>query len=112
VGDWFNDDQPYPLKVSKNSLMSMPYSPEINDVTHFLVRQQTPEAFYQAIVDQFEVLYEEGARSGRVMGISLHSFIAGQAFRSKYVDRALRHIKSHEGVWFATGSEIVDWCRR
>jgi allantoinase len=111
VGDWFNDDQPCPLRVASNALLSLPYSPEINDVTHFLVRQQTPEAFYQAIVDQFDVLYAEGATSGRVMGISLHTFICGQAFRSRYVDRALEYIRSHEQVWFATGSEIAAWYR-
>jgi hypothetical protein len=26
------------------------------------------------------------------------------------LDTALGHIASHEGVWTATGSEVIDWC--
>jgi hypothetical protein len=38
------------------------------------------------IVDQFEVLYEEGAESARVMCLALHSFM-NQPFRYRYLDR-------------------------
>ena len=30
--DWCNDDQPYPMKVKKGKLISVPYSVEINDI--------------------------------------------------------------------------------
>jgi hypothetical protein len=36
----------------------------------------------------------------------------GQPFRSGYLDAALSHILHHQGVWAATGSEIIDWYRR
>ena len=32
VGNWVNDDQPYPMWVKKGSMISMPYSAEINDI--------------------------------------------------------------------------------
>jgi len=59
------------------------------------------------IIDAFDVLYQEGERSGRVMGIALHPFLIGSPHRIRYLDRALEHIASHDQVWFATGSEII-----
>ncbi|PLT32867.1 polysaccharide deacetylase [Bacillus sp. V5-8f] len=112
VADWVNDDQPYPMKVRNNgSLYSIPYSIEMNDITSFLSFGHTPEQFGQMIIDQFDVLYQEGAENGRVMSICLHPFLIGHPFRSKYFEKALQHITSHEDVWVATGSEIIEHCR-
>jgi len=111
LADWANDEQPYPLNVRNNTLISMPYSIEINDITVFLGNHGTAEEFYTRIVDQFDVMYEDGKTSGRVMSISLHPFLIGHGFRSKYLDRALKHIRSREAVWLATGTEILDWYR-
>jgi peptidoglycan/xylan/chitin deacetylase (PgdA/CDA1 family) len=111
LADWANDEQPYAMQVRSNKLISMPYSIEINDITVFLGNHGTAEDFYTRIVDQFDVMYEDGKVSGRVMSISLHPFLIGHGFRSKYLDRALKHLRSREGVWLATGSEISDWYR-
>ena len=64
------------------------------------------------IRDQFDVLYEDGAKTGRVMSICLHPFLIGHPHRSKYFDQALKHITSRQEVWLATGSEIADWYRK
>jgi len=111
LADWANDEQPYAMQVRSNKLISMPYSIEINDITVFLGNHGTAEDFYTRIVDQFDVMYEDGKVSGRVMSISLHPFLIGHGFRSKYLDRALKHLRSREDVWLATGSEISDWYR-
>jgi peptidoglycan/xylan/chitin deacetylase (PgdA/CDA1 family) len=111
LADWANDEQPYAMQVRNKTLLSMPYSIEINDITVFLGNHGTAEEFYTRIVDQFDVLYEDGQVSGRVMSISLHPFLIGHGFRSKYLDRALKYIRSREEVWLATGTEISDWYR-
>jgi len=111
LADWANDEQPYAMQVRNKTLLSMPYSIEINDITVFLGNHGTAEEFYTRIVDQFDVMYEDGQVSGRVMSISLHPFLIGHGFRSKYLDRALKHIRSREDVWLATGAEISDWYR-
>lgn len=64
--------------------------------------------FERMIKDQFDVLYREGADSRRVMAICLHLYIIGQAHRIGALDRALDHICAHDGVWKATGTEIVE----
>jgi peptidoglycan/xylan/chitin deacetylase (PgdA/CDA1 family) len=107
--DWCNDDQPYPMKVRKGSLVSIPYSIEINDMQVFINYHLTTEEYCQMIKDQFDVLYEEGATNGQVMAIAVHPFLTGLPYRIGYLDRALQYIKGHKDVWFATGSEITSW---
>ena len=109
VCDWVNDDQPYYMKTAKGPLVAMPYTLELNDIQMFLRGGCTPEQYYRALMDQFEVLYEEGGKTARIMGISLHPFILGVAYRSKYFRRALLEIASFKDVWLTTGSEIVSW---
>ncbi len=109
VCDWCNDDQPYSMKVEKGRLLSVPYSIEINDIPTFLGFGCTPSVFQQMICDQFDVLYEEGSQSGRVMALGLHPFLIGQPFRIKYLEKALQYMKEHQNVWFTTGAEIAKY---
>jgi peptidoglycan/xylan/chitin deacetylase (PgdA/CDA1 family) len=109
VGNWVNDEQPYPMRVKSGSMLSMPYSIELNDIPVFLDAGQSPETFGRMICDQFDVLYEDGAKSGRVMSICLHPFLIGHPNRSKYFDLALKHITSRQEVWVTQGGEIADY---
>jgi peptidoglycan/xylan/chitin deacetylase (PgdA/CDA1 family) len=109
IADWCNDDQPYPIEVRSGRLIGVPYSMEVNDIPSFVTHGLAAERFYQVMCDQFDVLYEEGARTGRILGLCLHPFIAGQAFRAKWVDKGLAYILGHEGVWAATTEEIAAW---
>lgn len=104
VCDWVNDDLPYRMN---NGLYSIPYSIELNDMPLFNMPSISIADFERRIIDAFDVLYAEGERSGRVMGIALHPFLIGAAHRIRYLDRALAHIAGHDRVWLATGSEII-----
>lgn len=108
VSDWVNDDQPYMMDIGGKPLVYLPYSYEINDSPAIGLRRNTAEQFEHMIKDQFDVLYREGALSGRVMAICLHPFIIGQPHRIGALDRALDYICGHDGVWKATGREIVE----
>jgi len=107
-GDWNSDDQPYPMKVRKGKMFSIPYCMEINDIPLFIRKGYTGEQYLQSVVDQFDTLYADSAKHPRVLGIPLHPMITGQPLRSRYLERALAHMKKQERVWFATGSEIID----
>lgn len=111
VCNWVNDEQPYPMRVRQGSLISIPYSIEINDIPAFIEQKQSAEAFGRMIRDQFDVLYEDGAKTGRVMAICLHPFLIGHPHRSKYFAEALAHIAARKEVWLTTGGEIVRWYR-
>lgn len=108
VADWTNDEQPYRMKVKSGSMFSIPYSSEINDIPAILDGKQSAESFGRMIRDQFDVLYEDGATSGRVMSICLHPFLIGHPYRAKYLAEALAHITSRQEVWVTTGSAIID----
>jgi peptidoglycan/xylan/chitin deacetylase (PgdA/CDA1 family) len=106
VLDWCADDQPFPLTVP--GMMSVPYSVELNDVTMFVGKSLSGEAFYQMVVDQFDQLYKEGEKSGRVMSLCLHPFIINQPFRHKYLEKALEYIARRSDVWLTTSDEIAE----
>jgi hypothetical protein len=42
------------------------------------------------------------------MAICLHPFVIGVPHRIGALDSALAYILSHEGVWRATGGEIIE----
>lgn len=111
-GDWNNDDQPYPMKVKKGKLFSIPYCMEINDISLFIRKGYTGDQYYRSVIDQFDTLYADSKKQPKVMGIPLHPMITGQPLRINYLHRAIAYIKKHEQVWFATGSEIIDAYQR
>ena len=106
--DFTNDDQPYLMDIGGKRMVSVPYSLEINDFPAFMFQNRTAEEFETMIKRQFDVLYREGAESGRVMAICLHPFLIGVPHRIDALDSALEYIRGHDGVWLATGSEIMD----
>jgi allantoinase len=107
--DWCSDDQPFPLNVRAGRMISVPYSIEMNDISIFVGKSTTGDAFCQMVIDQFDQLYEEGADSARVMALCLHPFVTSQPFRHRYLAKALEYITKHDKVWLATSDEIADW---
>lgn len=107
VCDWTNDDQPYIMNLDGGrTLVSVPYSHEINDKPVFERLHRTADEFREMICRQFDVLYREGAESGRVMAIAIHPYLTGVPHRIDAFDAALRYINQHQKLWKATGSEI------
>jgi len=108
VADWVNDDQPYRMTLAQGrSLVSVPYSHEINDKPAFERAHRTADEFREMICRQFDVLYREGAQSGRVMAIAIHPYLTGVPHRIDAFDAALAYICRHDRVWKATGAEIA-----
>jgi allantoinase len=108
VCDWTNDDQPYTMTLEGGrKLVSIPYSHEINDKPVFERAHRTAAEFQEMICRQFDVLYREGAESGRVMAIAIHPYLTGVPHRIDAFDQALAYICRHDRVWKATGTEIA-----
>lgn len=102
--DWTHDDQPFWFRNRK--VMSVPYSLELNDVVFFTEKGYSPADFELMVRDQLDQLVEDQP-SGRVMALALHPFVIGQAFRAKYLDRALAYVASHPDVWLTTSDDIA-----
>ncbi len=106
VTDWVNDEQPYPMR---DGLTALPTMLEMDDLFTLSQRRVTIDRFAQSVADAFDTMYRESDTSGRLLTMNLHPWLIGQPFRIGYLEEALRHIMGHDGVWAATGSEIVDW---
>ncbi|HUB94764.1 MAG TPA: polysaccharide deacetylase family protein [Stellaceae bacterium] len=109
VADWANDELPYAMKTRRGSIFAIPYTLEVGDIPLFLERGGSGEDFYQMVVDQFDQLYEEGAKRPRILSMALHPFLIGHPFRARHLERALAYIRKHDQVWITTGSAIIDW---
>jgi peptidoglycan/xylan/chitin deacetylase (PgdA/CDA1 family) len=108
VADWCNDEQPYRMRTRNGPMVALPYTLELGDIPIFLDHGGTGEDFYKIAVDQFDVLYGEGAKIPRVLCMALHPFLIGHPYRARHLERALAYIKQHEGVWITTGGELLD----
>ncbi len=107
--DWANDDLPYPIRTDAGEIFAMPHSHEIDDRLIMVQNHHDEDEFEEQIKDQFDTLYREAERGGgRVLAISLHPWVIGQPYRIKSLARALAHVMGHDGVWSATGAEILD----
>jgi allantoinase len=114
TADWYLDDQPFPVNVMSGKLVCVPYTWELNDGLWMTegygkgMGTQEADVFLQMCKDQFDVLYEEGTESGRVMCIALHTSIFGAPHRVRYLNEAIGYILSHDGVWATTADRIAE----
>lgn len=109
--DFYHDDQPSWIRAGAGELMTLPYQMDVNDAMAYRHHFDAAE-FERMMIDHFDRLYAEGAESGRVVCIALHPYIMGQSHRIAALERALRYMVEHDGVWVATGGEICDWFAR
>jgi hypothetical protein len=107
--DIMNDDQPYLLKTPSGPIVSIPYSNEINDFTLLARRNYTTDQFRDILIEELNVLYEEGASSSRIMNLGLHPHVSGRAHRVRAIREFIAHAKSLPGVWWATREKIAAW---
>lgn len=111
VADWVLDEQPVPLRTRSGGIVSVPYTVEINDVVISAVQQQRSDEIFQRGRDHFDRLHLDGAKTPRVMAISIHPYLTGVPHRIKYLEMLYDHILGHDGVVMWTGAEILDWYR-
>lgn len=107
--DFLNDDQPYLIQTGNGPLVCVPYSNDINDFNMFARGGMTLDQGLATLREQFDRLYEEGAKSMRLMNFGLHPHVIGQPYRIRALGEFLEYAKSFDGVWFPTREEIASW---
>nr|MBX2846753.1 hypothetical protein [Acidiferrobacterales bacterium] len=109
--DLMNDDQPYLVETKSGSIVSIPYSNEINDFTLLTRRAHSNQEFIDILKCELIELRDEANedKSGRLMNLGLHPHVVGRAYRMPALREFLSFAKDLEGVWFATREEIADW---
>ena len=118
--NFLNDDKPYMLQVGGRELVEIPYTFSTDDVPFlygsgnyaiggFPAIRNIPRHLFEVQKDEFDILYQESAVDPKMFIFQTHPEVMGRAHRSKYFEMILAHIKSHEGIWFATLSEVAEW---
>jgi peptidoglycan/xylan/chitin deacetylase (PgdA/CDA1 family) len=102
-------DEPFIIAVKGKDFVTVPYTFHMNDISSFPFEAYNPLAYEQALKDEFDQLYEEGASRRRLMLIGMHDRINGHANRIRVLDRFLMYATSKEDVWFARKDEIAKW---
>ncbi len=107
--DIMNDDQPYLIDTAAGRIVSIPYSNEINDFTIITRRGHTTSEYRDILIEELDVLYREGAHSGRIMNVGIHPHVSGRAYRIRALREFIEHAKSLPDVWWTTREELAKW---
>ena len=107
--DIMNDDQPFMINTDAGPLVSIPYSNEINDFTLLTRRGHTTDEYRDILIEELDVLYQEGEHSGRIMNLGMHPHVSGRAYRIRVLREFIQHAKSLPGVWWPTREELARW---
>lgn len=110
--DTYADDLPYWDKSFATPQLMVPYTLDVNDM-RFATPQgfNSGQQFYEYLRDTFDVLYEEGAETPKMMSIGLHCRLAGKPGRTAALIRFLDHVAGHNDVWFARRIDIANHWR-
>src|SRR6267143_686574 len=100
-------DEPFIIPVRGRDFVTVPYTFHMNDIVSFPFAGWNPQAYEQALKDEFDQLYQEGATRRRMMVVSLHDRISGRPGRVRVLDRFLEYARSKDDVWFARKDEIA-----
>ncbi len=109
VADWVLDDQPCRIRTRKGSIVSVPYTVEMNDIAMMQIQNHPSAEWLRRGIDTFDQLYREGEKIPRVMAISVHPYITGAPHRIAYLRKLYEYISSRDGVVICTGEEILDF---
>jgi peptidoglycan/xylan/chitin deacetylase (PgdA/CDA1 family) len=108
--DWCADDQPIWLRTDNGSLLSVPYSQEINDSAAIMGRFAGAAEFADMIIDQVDEMLDQANAQPLAFGLALHTNIIGQPFRLRQLRRALSHIAGLRGrIWITRAGDIAEW---
>jgi len=109
VADWVLDDEPCSIRTRGGSLVTLPYSLELNDIAMMVVQHHAADEFVTRCMDTYERLSSEGKHRAKVMAIAVHPYISGVPHRIKYFETVFRRLSKRKDVLFWNGAQILDW---
>lgn len=108
--DYKDDDLPYTAEViGGRKLVAVPKPYDINDYTIYATGANPPSAYVEIFCRSFDILYEEGAHSPKMINITAHAPLFGRPMGAWAYEECIKYARSFEGVWFATGRQVAQW---
>ena len=107
--DVYNDDLPYWEVFGEKKILLIPYTLDVNDMK-FATAQgfSTGSEFFDYLKSTFDVLYNEGNSSPKMMSIGLHCRIIGRPGRFESLIKFLDYISKFKKVWIARRIDIAN----
>jgi peptidoglycan/xylan/chitin deacetylase (PgdA/CDA1 family) len=105
----FSHDLPFVWQSGKRKLVELPRQPFGDGRTYGHRDSGNPHdslIIWKAMFDQF---YEESDLGPTFCPFQFHPYISSRPGRAKALADLIQYMKSHTGVWFATGSEVAHW---
>ena len=106
--DSYADELPYWNTEYGRPHLIVPYTLDANDM-RFATPQgfNSGDQFFAYLRDAFDVLYEEGAETPRMMSVGLHCRLVGRPGRAASLARFLDHVCNHDRVWVCRRIDIA-----
>ena len=102
-GDYNYLDLPCKVETPAGSIVAIPHS----DYADNRVLRGAPRDWLQTYVDLFDYLYAEEPNG--FINITVHGHFGGRPLVAAVLDRILRYMKGHPGVWFPRHDELARW---
>ena len=106
--DDYSDDLPFWREIAGHQQLIVPYTIDANDMRFCTLNGfGDGEQFFQYLKDCFDVLYEEGSQTQRMMTVGLHGRLSGRPARFAGLKRFVEYVKSFDDVWLCKRVEIA-----
>jgi hypothetical protein len=106
----FSHDLPFLWEANGRTLVELPRQPFGDGRTYGHHDSGNPVdtlVIWKAMFDEF---HEESKRSPTYCPFQFHPYISGRPGRARTLRAIIQHMKKADGVWFAKGSEVAQWC--
>ena len=111
--DYYGDELPFWTRVESSKgepvqHLIVPYTLDANDM-RFASPQgfNTADHFYAYLKDTFDVLWQEGKETPRMMSIGMHCRLLGRPGRFRALQKFLDYIEKHDRVWVCRRIDIA-----
>lgn len=114
VADWVVDDVPCRLETTHGSLLTMPYSVELNDIPVQMIQHHDALEFAARTLATADRLSMEARSDGpfggaKIMSFAVHPYITGVPHRIGMLERLLDQLAARDDLVFMQGCAIADW---
>lgn len=106
--DVYDDDLPHWTRVAERDMLLVPYSFDTNDFKFSISPGFiTGDQFASYLRGAFDVLYEEGRTTPKMLSIGLHCRMIGRPARAAGLNQFLRYVAQFDDVWVCRREEIA-----
>ena len=113
MGEWINDELPYPFRTAAGELVAIPLSYELDDQFILQANLHAESEYADQVIDAADFLLREAGDkdAGRMLALNIHPWMLGQPHRIGQLERVLRHLADSDGIWSAGAGDIVSHWR-